>query len=213
MQVAAWAAVRGLEELEDENICQRLREEDPEALEQLMDAYGGYVYKLIARILHGMANSSDIEECCSDTFVAAWDKRELFDPKRGSLRTWILILARYKALDYRRRLSRQQKIVPGLLLTGDFVTVGADPRPGGNPEACLLEKEAQVHMQAALESLSAEEKEILYRRYFLEESVEHIAADLGISRGAADNRLWRARRSLKVFLHGEDEEVTIHGQI
>lgn len=204
-------AVKGVEQLEEESVYQRLREGDAAALEELMDEYGQYVYKLIARILHGLANSGDIEECCSDTFVTAWDKREFFDPQRGSLRTWILILARYKALDYRRRLSRQQRMVPGLLLTGDFISVGADLAADKNPEACLLQKEGQARMQRALESLPEAEKEILYRRYFLEESVEHIAADLGVSRGAADNRLWRARQSLKFFLDSEDKEVPIHG--
>lgn len=197
--------------MDEAKVYHRLRKGDPAALEELMDAYWINVYQLIARILNGLGNSGDIEECCSDAFAAAWDKKEMFDPQRGTLRTWILILARYKALDYRRRLSRNQKIVPGVLLTGDFSKVGADYAVDGNPEACLLQKEVQAQMQKALESLPAAEKEILYRRYFLEESVEHIASDLGVTRGAVDNRLWRARQSLKVFFHGEDKEVPIHG--
>jgi RNA polymerase sigma-70 factor, ECF subfamily len=197
--------------LNEEKVYRRLREEDPAALEELMDEYWISVYQLIARILHGLGNSGDIEECCSDVFAAVWVKKEMFDPQRGSLRTWVLILARYRALDYRRRLSRNQKIVPGVLLTGDFSKVGADDAADGNPEACLLQKEVQAQMQRALESLPTAEREILYRRYFLEESVEHIASDLGVSRGAADNRLWRARQSLKAFFQREDKEVPIHG--
>ena len=161
-------------------------------------------------MLHGLGNSGDVEECCSDTFVDVWQRIGDFNPGRGSLKAWVLTLARYKALDCRRRLGRRQRVEGGRLLS-DLVSIEAGPASPGRPEDSLLQQETREQLRAALAALDPGEKEILYRRYFLEESIEHIAADLGISRGAADNRLWRARRSLKNSMERNEREVPANG--
>lgn len=192
-------------------VSRRLLEGDPAALEEVMDAWGGHVYHLVDHILHGLGNSGDVEECCSDAFVAAWERFGDFDPSRGSLKTWVLTLARYQALDCRRRLARRQGVEGGRLLTLEYMPLEGGSSRKEDPEDSLLQKELREELWEALEALKAEEKEVLYRRYFLEESIEHIAADLGISRGAADNRLWRARRSLKDFMKRDERQVPANG--
>lgn len=186
--------------MNEQNIHQRMLQGDTSALEELMDAYGDCVYKLVARILQGACSSNDIEECCSDAFMAAWEKKNRFDPARGNLRTWVLILARYRALDYRRANYRHKRLEAEDILT-DIIL------PETGPEDRLLQLEMQTQVIAALELLPKGEKEILYRRYFLDESIDRIAADLGLSRGAVDNRLWRARKSMKKALDGHDRKV------
>jgi RNA polymerase sigma-70 factor, ECF subfamily len=198
--------------LDERKIRRGLLERDPAALEELMDAYGSHVYHLVDHILHGLGNSGDVEECCSDVFVAVWERAAAYDPERGNLKSWVLTLARYRALDYRRKLGRRAGMEGVRRLPLDFLPLEAGPGAGGDPEGSLLRKERQVRVQDALASLEPGEKEVLYRRYFLEESIEHMAADLGISRGALDNRLWRARRSLKEFLY-RDEEVPADGRV
>lgn len=198
--------------MDEGKISQGLLRRDPGALEELMDAWGGIVYHLVDHVLHGVGNSGDVEECCSDVFVAAWERIKDFDPGRGSLRTWVLVLARYRAMDYRRKLARRSGLEAGERLPMDLLPVEGGASAGEDPEGSLLRKERQEQLRAALRALEPGEKEVLYRRYFLEESVEHIAADLGISRGAADNRLWRARRSLKDFLY-RNEEVPADGRV
>lgn len=159
------------------------------ALEKLIKLYAPDVYKLVNRILSNLGGPADVEECCGDVFVAAWEKRCQYDPARAGLRTWVLILARYKALDYRRKLARSSETIPF-----------QDTASPGTPEDSLLAGEERAAVMQTLSALPRAEREILYRRYYLEESVESIAAGLGISRGAADNRLWRARSALKKAL-------------
>jgi RNA polymerase sigma-70 factor (ECF subfamily) len=121
--------------------------------------------------------------------VDAWEKRHAYDPARAGLRTWVLILARYKALDYRRKLARRDRVL----------SVPEIPPSKTLEDTLLTGEERQLVMQA-MSTLSPTEREILYRRYYLEESIESIAAGLGITRGAADSRLWRARSALKKAL-------------
>lgn len=190
----------------DQTLGDRLREGEPQALEEIIAAYGSPVYRLTARILAGYGQD-EYEECSSDTFLEVWRKRAQFDPSRSGLRTWVLMLARYRALDYRRRRARQYNPA------GETVTVDAVSTEAASPEPLLLDREKREWIMGALAALPAAEREILYRRYFLDESIAAIAASCGISRGAADNRLWRARRSLKRLLlddHG-NKVVALHG--
>jgi len=179
---------------------------DTRALEQIIDLYGDPVYGLVARILAGLGSACDIEECCSDTFVSAWEQRAQYDPARGSIRTWVLILARYNALDRRRKFLRRSTL-------DEMHTHAQDnlPKEESTPEELLLRNETHEEVVAALACLPEEDKKILYLRYFLEEPVEQIAAVLGISRGAADTRPWRARQSLKKLLNRDGKVVSLNG--
>jgi RNA polymerase sigma-70 factor (ECF subfamily) len=178
---------------------------DTRALEQIIDLYGDSVYRLVARILGELGSTCDVEECCSDTFVSAWEQRAQYDPSRGSLRTWVLILARYNALDQRRKFQRRGTM--GSIHAHDQDTLSTDEH---TPEELLLRNETHEEVATALARLPVEDQKILYLRYFLDEPVEQIAAAMGISRGAADTRLWRARQLLKKLLIRDGKVVTLN---
>ena len=186
--------------MNENEIYKRMLRGDTIALEQIIDLYGEPVYRLVARILGALGNPCDVEECCSDTFVSAWEQRNQYDPSRGALRTWVLILARYRALDLRRKFLRR-----GVL---DNMHTPDQDEP--TPEELLLMNETHEEIATALARLPEDDKKILYLRYFLEEPIEQIAAVMGISRGAADTRLWRARPLLKKLLNKDGKVVTLH---
>ncbi len=184
----------------EKELERRLRQDqnDPQILERIIDLYGSLVYRLVARILAGCGDERDIEECCSDTYLELLRKREEFNPNRSGLRTWILMLARYRALDYRRRFKRKNNPAGENVAVDDVLITG---EPGLTdsitPEKIVLEQEKREQIASALATLPPSAREILYRRYYLEQSIEAIAISCGISRGAVDSRLWRARRHLK----------------
>ncbi|QBS36541.1 hypothetical protein E1B22_00030 [Thermaerobacter sp. FW80] len=57
-----------------------------------------------------------------------------------------------------------------------------------------------MRLRMALESLSPAERDLLIRRYWMEEPIERMAREAGISRNAMDSRLWRARQALRKAL-------------
>lgn len=193
--------------LDDEKIHRLLLKGKQTALEQIIEAYGPCVYQLVTLILQGLADPGSVEECCADVFVKVWEKRARFDPARGSLRTWVLILARYRALDYRRKFSRRNHIE--MCSLNPHPSLAGDPAAGSNPETCCLQTEQRSEIMSALAALPESDREILYRRYFLEEPIGRIALKMGITRSAADNRLWRARRVLKERLAETSEKEVI----
>src|ERR1700730_9556633 len=92
----------------DDDLAQRLYERDPEALETLIARYSREMYYFIRLVLEGVGVSQDAEECVNDLFVAVWQEIKTFDVKRGTLRTWLTMRAKYIALDRRRHLCRRQ---------------------------------------------------------------------------------------------------------
>ncbi|MBE0467376.1 MAG: sigma-70 family RNA polymerase sigma factor [Candidatus Desulforudis sp.] len=185
--------------IRDAELVQGFRRRNSRSLEKAIAAYGKVVYALCARILTGLGKPEDVEECVSDTFLAVWARIGEFRPERGPFRTWILMLGKYKALDARRRLIRNREeagaVDPGV----------PDPRA----ESALTDVENRQLLSDTLQSLEVLDRELVYRRYYLYESVERLAADYRLTPRAVHNRLWRARKVLREKLSraGAEEGV------
>jgi len=178
-------------QVSEHNLAEELQRKNASALEYLMNTYAGSVYALVGRILADSARKEDVEECTSDVFLTIWQNAQAFNPHRGSFKTWLLLTAKYKALDYRRKLIVS---VEGYPLIGDQVGSAS------NVETKVLAKEERQQLVTAIETLGEPNKTIFYKRYFYYESIESIAKQLKLTRSAVDNRLWRCRRKLKNYL-------------
>lgn len=175
---------------EDSLLAKGIRRKNGRSLEEAIDRHGRTVYALCVRILSGLGEEQDVEECVSDTFLAVWQRIGEFDPGRASFRTWVLVLAKYRALDARRRLS------------GNRECGGADDAdvPDWRAESAFRGVEAREALHRALRSLDDLDRELVYRRYYLFESIDQLAEDHGLTVSAVHNRLWRARKAMRARL-------------
>ncbi|MDI9513191.1 MAG: sigma-70 family RNA polymerase sigma factor [Bacillota bacterium] len=181
----------------------QLKKKKDFALEQVMDIYMDPVYSLASTILRGYGQTVDIEECVQDVFIDAWNKISEYDPGRGKLKTWLLILCKYKALSYKRRLSRQNRVFKIEDLKRESQQIEAS-----NVEASFLAKEERQKIIEAIRSLPDLDRQIFLRVYILDESIEEVSKSLGLSRQAVDNRLWRGRKALrKYFKNTEGRDI------
>lgn len=181
----------------------QLKKKKEFALEQVMDIYMDPVYSLASTILRGYGQTVDIEECVQDVFIDAWNKISEYDPGRGKLKTWLLILCKYKALSYKRRLSRQNRVFKIEDLKRESQQIEAS-----NVEASFLAKEERRKIIEAIRSLPDLDRQIFLRIYILDESIEEVSKSLGLSRQAVDNRLWRGRKALrKYFKNTEGRDI------
>ncbi|HZK24878.1 MAG TPA: sigma-70 family RNA polymerase sigma factor [Oscillospiraceae bacterium] len=170
-----------------ENVVLALQAKRPEALEYLINQYGQSVYSLARTILRSAA-SEDVEECVSDIFAAAWQKSKEYDGQKGTIKTWLLMLTKYRALDYRRKLSTQS----AYLASDEQLTTSLQA-----VEDEVLQRERLQLTLAVVETFSELDQKLFFRRYFLQEALDELAAAFDLTKRAVENRLWRCRKELR----------------
>lgn len=154
-----------------------IRERDEGAMGQVMGRYSRLLWSVAASVLKN-APDQDVEECVADAFVYLWQHPERYDPGRGKLKAWLSAIARSRALDRARQLSRRQE----LPLEEQILEEAPPPEDG---------------LEELLEGLSGEEQEILRRRYRDGEKPGEIAQALGLPVKRVENRLYRGRQKLR----------------
>lgn len=87
-------------QLTDIELFQKISNRDSKALESLYDRYSPVLYTLVKRIV---VEKVIAEEILSDIFVIIWQKSSMFDINSSNLYSWLINLARNKALDFIRR--------------------------------------------------------------------------------------------------------------
>ncbi|HZS76368.1 MAG TPA: sigma-70 family RNA polymerase sigma factor [Ktedonobacteraceae bacterium] len=214
----------------DEELAERLRKRDPEALETLISRYSREIFYFIRQVLDGVGVAQDAEECVYDLFMVVWQEIDTFDPERGTLRTWVTMRAKFIALDRRRQLCRRQthtlqsadeyhqwatsqengyrggRIVFGWGRHENETHVALPSHPEASLETLLEQSERREELRLALATLPELDRYLIYQRYFKFASTEELAAKTGLTRHAVDTRLWRARKSLREALKEHSHE-------
>jgi RNA polymerase sigma-70 factor (ECF subfamily) len=169
-----------------DNVIRELQCRSPEALAYLIDRFMPVVAAVASSILSDIGTQEDIEECVSDVFIDAWSRADRYDPARGTLRTWLTLLAKYRALDRRRKFRRH--------ISSAEVRAPVDADPVLSE---VLSLERQHALVDAIEQLGPGVRDVMVCRYVFDMPVADIARALNLSRSQVDNRLSRGRQSLR----------------
>ncbi len=182
--------------MNDTKIIAAIRDRDPAAIDEVMERYVKLLWSVVAPILR-QASIQDVEECVADVFIYLWEHPEKYDPARGSLKTWLSIVARSQAIDRGRKITRRSTVP----LEEVTELVGPDV-----VEDFLVQEETHA-VENAVEALSEPEREIFVRRYYLDQKPSQIAGLLDMPVKTVENRLYRAKQKLRKKLHGERRSV------
>jgi RNA polymerase sigma-70 factor (ECF subfamily) len=128
------------------------------------------------------------EDLLSDVFFDVWQQAGRFEG-RAAVTTWLLSIARFKALSARRRRTDAE-------LNEIIETTVADP--ADNAEVVLEKKHQGEVLRDALTKLSREHREIIDLVYCHEKSVDEAAEILGIPSATVKTRMFYARKELAV---------------
>jgi RNA polymerase sigma-70 factor (ECF subfamily) len=173
-----------------------------DALAALYDRYGDAVFAAAIRLT---SDRQVAEEVVQETFLALWNRAELFNPGTGSLAAWLHTIARNRTVDRLRAAGRRPNLVPlsaasgseehdtaalERIVAGGTVLGGADLGPG--PEGELASAELRSVIRAALDQLPEHERTALVLAYSAELSQSEIAARLGWPLGTVKTRTRRA---------------------
>lgn len=178
--------------MNDEKMRAAIRAGDERAVGELMEQYSRLLWRVAWAALENIGSTQDVEECVADTFVFFWEHPEKFDPRRGSLKTWLALVARSRALDRCREILRRGEVGMETVI---LATV--------SPEAAALSAEARRALREAVRNLEEPAREILVRRYYYQQKPRQIAAALGMDVKQVKNSLYRSRQKLRGLMEQE----------
>lgn len=170
-----------------DDVSARLRLGDHKALEEVMDRYAAYAAKIIAAYLGRALPPEDMEEALSDVFVNLWNHRAEL---AGDVKPYLAAIARNAARQRLRQFRPTEPLPEDAELT--------DPAPLPQQQAETAERAAAL--RRAIDAMAPGERELFIRFYYLEQTVEEIAAVTGENPSTLRGRLRRGRMKLKQIL-------------
>jgi RNA polymerase sigma-70 factor, ECF subfamily len=161
--------------LTDSEIMLKVAGYDSKALEQLYDRYAPFLYTLIKKIV---TDKETAEEILSDVFLIIWRQIDQFDFKTNNIYTWLVTLARNKAIDVLNR--RGDKKLPDY--NDEYEKEHILPKLSPEVKALELEEvlQSKGKMDKALSSLTDAQKYVLELAYYGGMDQEEIANKLKI---------------------------------
>ena len=166
----------------DVNLVNWIAAGDKLAMQTLFARHRTFVY----RWLLGFVSNDLAEDLLNEVFFAVWRQADRFEG-RSSVSTWLMSIARFKALSARRRRV-------DLELGEEIETSVADP--ADDPAAALQEKHRSELLRRALSRLSSEHRKIIDLVYYHEKSIAECAEILGIPAATVKTRMFYARKKL-----------------
>jgi RNA polymerase sigma-70 factor, ECF subfamily len=180
---AATATAATVEASTDINLVNRIAAGDKLAMQALFARHRTGTYRWLLRLVHDEALAEDL---LSEVFLDVWRQADRFEG-RSSVSTWLMSIARFKALSARRRRTEDE-------LTEEIERTLVDT--ANDPEAAVLEKNRSELVREALTRLSPEHREIIDLVYYHEKSISECAEILGIPAATVKTRMFYARRKL-----------------
>jgi RNA polymerase sigma-70 factor (ECF subfamily) len=171
----------------DEALIGRIAGGDKVAMQVLFARHHVRVYRFVLRLVRDQTKAEDL---ISEVFLDVWRQAGRFEA-RSAVSTWLLAIARYKALSALRRR-------PDEALDEEAAAAIADP--GDDPEVALEKKDKGEILRKCLTGLSPEHREIIDLVYYHEKSVEEVAEIVGIPENTVKTRMFYARKRLSELL-------------
>ena len=174
-------------------LLQDINRNDQAALRSLYEATSAKLHGL-ARAMLG--NAVDAEEVVCDAYVQAWQSAARFDPQRGSVLGWLLMICRSRALDLLRQ-RRARAAAEGLASRfGE-----EDSVPG--PEGLLRQMQSGTAVHRALAELSPLRRQLVALAFLRGMSHQEIACAVNLPIGTVKSHLRRALLGMRAALDVE----------
>ena len=177
--------------MKDEKIREAVFRGQGEVMNRVIDRYSRLLWPIASAVLINVGSEQDVEECVADAFIYFWQYPEKFDPGKGSLKSWLCLVVRSRAIDRYRQITRHGE----LPLEEAVMTVSA-----GMQEE-LISKETRRELIAAVNALGEPGREILVRRYYHDQKPREIALAMGMTVKQVDNSLYRSKQQLRQKLN------------
>jgi RNA polymerase sigma-70 factor, ECF subfamily len=205
-------------ERSDEELVACLVEGDEAALGELYDRHADSLFRTA---LLRLGDRGLAEEVLQDTYLALWNRAELFDGTQGSVIGWLSTIARNRAIDRLRSSARR----PNPVALSGLVSANTDPAAADDARDAIMatatpvagvtaapdpEREVDIaelrrEVEQALADIPDQERQVLSLAYYEQLSQSEIALRLAWPLGTVKTRTRRALARLRETLGGQRE--------
>ncbi len=173
----------------DSELLHAVARGDEQSLAFLYDRYRLILFGLITRILHSRPEAEDVLQ---DVFIQVWKRAADFDESRGRPFTWLVTLARSRAIDRLRALDSRQR-------TADASVLDMPEAVSDAAEDAFKSEQREV-VRKALDELPADQREALVLGYFEGLTQSEIAVKLAAPLGTVKTRMRSGMIKLRELL-------------
>jgi len=196
VRTAAWAAPASdyaeatpATELSDEDLMSRVKSGDQASFALLMRRHARVVLAVGRRVLHDQGAA---EELVQDVFFLMYKRCQLFDPQRGSFRTWVVQIAYNEAYRSRQRLSLKH-IYEDQTIAHCLEVMETSASPEYQAEIA----QSESLLREAFKSLSNKQRQTMELFFFEGYTLREISEQLGESLGNVRHHYYRGLQELK----------------
>ena len=173
----------------DEMLLDGIAKGDRNAMHTLYSRHNVRVYRFVLRIVRDTTMAEDL---VSQVFLDVWRTASQFEG-RSQVSTWLLSIARFKALTALRQRRHED------IDQEDMLEIADD---SDTPEDSLDRANTSAILRACVAKLSPAHREIINLVYYHEKSVEEAGAIIGIPQSTVETRMFYARKQLADLLKG-----------
>jgi RNA polymerase sigma-70 factor (ECF subfamily) len=176
-----------VQQTSDEALISLIADGDKRAMQVLYARHNVRVYRFILRLT---GNQSLAEDLVSEVFLDVWRQADGFESK-SQVSTWLLAIARYKALSALRRRTDEHL---------DDRTAASIEDTADDPETVVGTKDRNIIVQKCLTKLSPAHREVIDLVYYHEKSVDEVAKIVGVPPATVKTRMFYARSKMADLL-------------
>jgi RNA polymerase sigma-70 factor (ECF subfamily) len=183
----------GDDTLSDEDLLARIADEDRSAFTILMRRHG----KLVRGLALGFSGrAADAEDVTQEVFIKLWRRPDSRQPGKAAFSTWLYRVVINRCLDQARR-QRMRRWLP-------FGDIDEPPDEAPNALDALAGRDRLAEVGHMIRTLPEKQRLALLLAVQGERSNIEIASILGVSEGAAEQLLVRARRRLRILIEEKE---------
>ncbi|GAA0182451.1 hypothetical protein SH2C18_48280 [Clostridium sediminicola] len=172
--------------MEDKKLQRDVHSRIPKTYDFLINKYSKLLWVIASGILKNTGSIEDIEDCVAESFAYLWEYPEKYDEGRGSIKSYLCIVTKSKAIDKVRKINKTP-----LLPYDDALITETD-----DIEDALFKKQMIDEIYNFAKKLKKPDSEIFLLRYFYQLKPREIALKLNISAKEVSNKLYNSRKSL-----------------
>ena len=187
INAAARQGIIAAQATSDETLLECIADGGRTAMHILYSRHHVRVYRFVLRIVR---DTSMAEDLTSQVFLDVWRTASQFEG-RSQVSTWLLSIARFRALSALRRRGEAQL---------DEATAAAVPDSADDPEVTVRKNERGEILRDCLARLSPDHRAIVDLVYYQGMAIGEVAVVVGIPENTVKTRMFHARKQLSVLL-------------